>query len=63
MARPGVLHPDDESDPVLAITYTILDRVDNRAMSVKELGEAAYNQGLMRTRYGTVLCVGKMIDC
>ncbi|KIM28997.1 hypothetical protein M408DRAFT_8415 [Serendipita vermifera MAFF 305830] len=45
------LHPEDEPDHILAITFAILDRVGNRAMSVKELGEAAYLQGYLRTRW------------
>lgn len=44
------LHPEDEPDHILAITFAILDRAGNRAMSVKELGEAAYVQGYLRTR-------------
>lgn len=44
------LHPDDEPDHILAITFAILERTGNRAMSVKELGEAAYVQGYLRTR-------------
>jgi hypothetical protein len=44
------LHPDDEPDHILAITFAILLRSSNRAMSVKELGEAAYVQGYLRTR-------------
>jgi hypothetical protein len=44
------LHPDDDSDHVLPVIFAILDRGGNRAMSVKELGEAAFNQSLMRTR-------------
>ena len=43
-------HPDDEPDHILAITTAILIRAANRAMSVKELGEAAYTQGYLRTR-------------
>jgi hypothetical protein len=46
----GELHPDDDQDQILAVIFAILDRGGNRAMSVKELGEAAFNQSLMRTR-------------
>jgi hypothetical protein len=44
------LHPDDDTDQILAVIFAILERGGNRAMSVKELGEAAFNQSLMRAR-------------
>jgi hypothetical protein len=44
------IHPEDEPDHILAITFAILLAASNRAMSVKELGEAAYVQGYLRTR-------------
>lgn len=51
------IHPDDEPDHILAITFAILLRASNRAMSVKELGEAAYIQGYLRTRSVHVILI------
>lgn len=49
VSRALQLHPEDESDNVLAVVFALLERAGNRAMSVKELGEAAFAQGYLRT--------------
>lgn len=54
LPNPTILDEEDEADSVLAVAYAVLSRANNRAMSIKELGEAAYTQGLLRTRYGVL---------